>query len=93
MLCGGQSKREALAKLWCGELAPQLEVRPCSAQGKGLGLFAGERVGCVVDLEAGLLWRGSLAGSGAGVEPPPQLITTRTIDCLLRLPFLQARHA
>ncbi|WIA37257.1 hypothetical protein OEZ86_014202 [Tetradesmus obliquus] len=40
--CGGAPKREALAKLWSGELAPLLEVRPCSQPDKGLGLFAGE---------------------------------------------------
>jgi hypothetical protein len=44
MWCGGAAKREALAKLWSGEMAPALEVRPCTASGKGLGLFAGEGV-------------------------------------------------
>jgi hypothetical protein len=45
MWCGGQAKREQLAKLWSGELAPLLEVRRCSQADKGMGLFAGS---CVV---------------------------------------------
>jgi hypothetical protein len=55
MWCGGQSKREQLAKLWSGELAPLLEVRPCSQEGKGLGLFAGEDADVLLQVVAAWL--------------------------------------